>query len=105
MTRFIFFYEHKLLDGGGGGIRHLDRLVLGSILMMIISSPFLEILWIINTEYTMEIEDVFLCIGYIYTYQCDLLPIKSNTLKSNFNGLLFIYLLMNVWISFVSVFT
>ena len=65
MTRFIFFYEHKLLDGGGGGIRHLDRLVLGSILMMIISSPFLEILWIINTEYTMEIEDVFLCIGYI----------------------------------------
>ena len=91
------------LDIGCWDVRYINRLTLGTILVMFVSPTFLEILWSIKTEEPMETEEGFLWIVYIPSYQCYLLPINSNTLEYTFNGLVLSSLLLNGWSSLIVV--
>ena len=87
LTWFSLCYTNILLDAGGGSLRELNRFVLENILVIFISLPFLEILWIMKTKDPMKIEEAFMWRGYIPAYQCALLPVNSNILASNLGGL------------------
>ena len=63
-----------LLDSCGGGMRYFNRLVLRTILVILISLTFLEIIWRINTEEPTTTEEPFVWRGNISTYQRDLFP-------------------------------
>ena len=62
-------------------------------------------MWIIDTDQTMAIEEVFVWIGNIYSYQCDLFPFKYNTMASNLYEINLSYLLLNGCIPRISIFT
>ena len=84
---------------------YINRLVLGTILVIFVSLNFLEILWIIKTEEPMATEELFVQSGNISTYQCGLILVKSNTLVSNLDGTNLSCLFLNWWISLIDIFT
>ena len=88
-----------------GGMRYFNRLVLGTILVIFISPTFLEIRWIINNEEPTETEEAFVQRGNISTYLSDWINVKDNTLESNLDGMNLSYLLLNGWISCITIFT
>ena len=53
----------------------------------------------------MEIEESFVRRLNISTYQCDLIPVKYNTLASNLDGISLKYLLLNGWSFLIVIFT
>ena len=63
LTWFRFFSTNILIYEVCGVIIYINRLMLGTILVMFVSLPFLGILWSINNEDPMEIEDYFIWVG------------------------------------------
>ena len=53
----------------------------------------------------MSTEEAFVWRGNISTYQCDLIPIKSDTLASSLDGIKLRSLLLNVWIYIIAMLT
>ena len=74
MTWLSLCYTKILLDSCGGGMIYFNRLVLRTILVILISLTFLEIIWRINTEEPTTTEEPFVWRGNISTYQRDLFP-------------------------------
>ena len=74
-------------------------------LLIFISLNFLEIIWSINTEERMKIEDEFAWRGNISIYQCYLVLVKCITLEFNLGGINLSSLLLNEWVSLVYMFT
>ena len=56
---FSLWNTNILLDAGIGGMIYLNKLVLGTIMVMFISLHFLYSTWSINTDYTMVTEKDF----------------------------------------------
>ena len=76
-----------------------------TILAMFISLPFMEIQWRIKTEDALATEEACVWRGDIRAYQRAFLPVNSNTLASNLDGLTLSYLLLNGWSSLIAMFT
>ena len=53
----------------------------------------------------MATEEKFMWRGKIFRYQCDLIPVKSNTLASNLDGINLSSLFLNGWIYLIVMFT
>ena len=86
-----------LLYAGSGGIRYLNSLVLGNILVIFVSLKILKILCIIDTEEPMETE--FVWRGHIYVYQCSFLPVRSQNMSLNLGGLNLSSIFLNGWVT------
>ena len=50
------FLQKILLYESGEGMKYLNRIMLGTILVLVIPIPLLEIIWIIKNKETTELE-------------------------------------------------